>query len=79
MKSIGMFLRSNWNVHDDMATLMWEIVCVTSIEYVPERISNVKANVLDSGKLQQHTGWEAQTSFDEGLLHSREWTRGFFG
>ena len=74
-----MFLRSNWNVHDDMATLMWEIVCVTSIEYVPERISNVKADVLDSGKLQQHTGWEAQTSFDEGLLHSREWTRGFFG
>ena len=77
--SIGMFLRSNWNVHDDMATLMWEIVCVTSIEYVPERVSNVKANVLDASKLQQHTGWEPQVSFDEGLLHTREWLRGSLG
>jgi UDP-glucose 4-epimerase len=67
--------RSNQNMLDEMATLMREIGCAIRIEYVPERVFDVKANVLDSSKLQQHTGWAPQMSFDEGLLQMREWLR----
>ena len=71
--------RSNREVLDEMATLMQEIGCAIRIDYAPERIFDVKANVLDSSKLQQHTGWVPQIGFDEGLLRTREWLRGFLG
>ena len=67
--------RSNRNVLDDMATMMQEIGCAIRIEYAPERVFDVNANVLDSSKLQHHTGWAPQMSFDEGLLQMREWLR----
>jgi len=71
--------RSNRDVLDEIATLMKEIGCAIRIEYEPERVFDVKTNVLDSSKLQQHTGWAQQISFDEGLLHTREWLRGSLG
>lgn len=71
--------RSNRDVLDEMSSLMQEIGCAIRIDYAPERVFDVKANVLDSSKLQQHTGWAPQVSFDEGLLRTREWLRGFLG
>lgn len=71
--------RSNREVLDEMSPLMQEIGCAIRIDYAPERVFDVKTNVLDSGKLQQHTGWVPQISFDEGLLRTREWLRGFLG
>ena len=74
-----MFIRSNWNVPNNMGTLMWEIVCDVSIEYVPERVSNVKACELNCTQFEQGRGWAPQISLDERLLHTREWLRGSLG
>ena len=71
--------RSNRSVLDEMSALMQEIGCAIRIEYAPERVFDVKANVLDCSKLQQHTGWAPQIGFDGGLLRTREWLRGFLG
>lgn len=71
--------RSNREVLDEMATLMQEIGGDIRIDYAPERVFDVKANVLDSSKLRQHTGWVPEIGFDEGLLRTREWLRCFLG
>ncbi len=70
--------RSNREVLSEMAPLMQEIGCVIRIESAPERIFDVKTNVLDSSKLRQHTNWVPQVAFDDGLRRTREWLRCFF-
>ncbi len=71
--------RSNRDVVDAMSSMMREIGCVISINYVPARIFDVQANVLNSSKLIQGTGWVPQVDFEEGLLRTREWLRSFLG
>jgi UDP-glucose 4-epimerase len=39
----------------------------------PERAFDVKANVLDSAKLQMDTGWKPQIGFKEGMVITRDW------
>lgn len=46
------------------------------VEHLPERSFDVKANVLDSTKLQTHTGWKPQIDFGDGLRLTSEWIRG---
>lgn len=69
--------RSNRDVLNDMAPLMQEIGCAIHIENAPERIFDVKTNVLDSSKLRRHTHWVPQVDFDDGLRRTREWLRCF--
>lgn len=45
------------------------------IEHIPERSFDVKANVLDSTKLQTHTGWQPKVDFMDGLRLTYEWLR----
>ena len=66
---------SNRDVINTMTPLLREMGCSVSVEYLPERAFDVKANVLDSTKLQLHTGWKPLIGFDEGLRLTREWLR----
>ncbi|WP_036303331.1 NAD-dependent epimerase/dehydratase family protein [Methylotenera sp. L2L1] len=45
------------------------------VENLPERPFDVKANVLDSTKLQTHTGWKPNVDFMDGLRLTYEWLR----
>jgi UDP-glucose 4-epimerase len=45
------------------------------VENLPARTFDVKENVLDSKKLQDHTGWKPQVEFDEGLNLMYGWLR----
>jgi len=40
---------------------------------LPERTFDVKANVLDSTKLQMDTGWKPLIGFNEGMVITRDW------
>jgi len=42
---------------------------------LPERIFDVKANVLDSSKLQNDTGWRPIVDLSTGLRLTRDWLR----
>lgn len=46
-----------------------------SLEHLPMRAFDVKINVLDSTKLQNHTGWKPHIPPAEGLRHTYEWLR----
>ena len=70
---------SNLEVIEVFKPLMREIGCEVRIEKLPERAFDVKANVLDSSKLQAHTGWKASVEFDDGLRRTREWLRNSSG
>lgn len=43
------------------------------VEYLPERVFDVQTNVLNSNKLQEHTGWKPEVHFSYGLLKTYEW------
>jgi len=70
--------RSNREIIDVLRPLMKEIDCNIIVENLPERVFDVKANVLDSTKLREHTGWEPQVDFAEGLIRTRDWLRSFY-
>ena len=67
--------RTNVEVVEAMAPLMKEIGLDTRIEHLPERVFDVHANVLDSTKLQTHTGWKPEVDFYKGLEMTRDWLR----
>jgi UDP-glucose 4-epimerase len=70
---------SNLEVIEVLKPLMREIGCKVQVENLPERAFDVKANVLDSTKLQEHTGWKARVEFDDGLRRTCEWLRSYRG
>lgn len=66
---------TNHEVIEAFMPMMREIGCNVQIESLPERAFDVKANVLDSTKLQAHTGWKPQIEFGDGLRRTRDWLR----
>jgi UDP-glucose 4-epimerase len=66
---------SNREVIQAMSPLMKQMGLEISVEYLPERTFDVKANVLDSTKLQEQTGWKARVDLNEGLRLTAEWLR----
>lgn len=70
---------SNMDVIKAMAPLMKELGCEVRVEHLPERAFDVKANVLDTTKLQAHTGWKPKVEFDDGLRRTCEWLRDYRG
>lgn len=71
--------RSNMDVIEAISPLMNETGGKILVENLPERPFDVKANVLDSGKLQKDTGWKPKVEFGEGLLRTHAWLRSFHG
>jgi UDP-glucose 4-epimerase len=67
---------SNREVIQSMSPLMKQMGFEMSVEYLPERMFDVKANVLDSTKLQEQTGWRTRVDLREGLRLTAEWLRG---
>ncbi len=65
--------RSNMDVIDEMALLFNEPGYEIIVENLPERVFDVHANVLDSTKLNLHTGWKQKIGFNDGLLKTRDW------
>lgn len=64
---------SNLEVIKLLIPLMDEIGYKVKVENLPERVFDVKANVLDSGKLQMDTGWQPRVDFMEGMVLTRNW------
>ena len=70
---------SNMDVIEAMIPIMEEIGCKAHVEHLPDRIFDVKVNILDSEKIKDHTGWKPKIKFGEGLLRTREWLRNYYG
>lgn len=66
---------SNMDVIKAITPLMEEIGCKVKVEHLPERTFDVRANVLDSTKLQTHTGWKLAVNFKDGLHFTRQWLK----
>jgi UDP-glucose 4-epimerase len=66
---------SNLDVVELLKTLMKKNKDDIRVVNLPERAFDVKANVLDPKKLQEHTGWIQQVGFDSGLRRTFEWLR----
>lgn len=64
---------SNMDVIEAITPMMEDVGYRVNIEHLPERTFDVKANVLDSTKLQQHTGWKPIVDFNDGLHCTRQW------
>lgn len=64
---------SNLEVIQQLIPLMDEIGYEVKVENFPERVFDVKANVLDSGKLQMDTGWQPRVDFIRGMVLTRNW------
>lgn len=67
---IGM---SNLDVIKEIEPLMYEIGHSVQVVNLPERAFDVKANVLDSTKLREHTGWVPEVDFAQGLRLTCKW------
>ena len=67
---IGM---SNLDVIKEIELLMYEIGHSVQVVNLPERAFDVKANVLDSTKLREHTGWVPEVDFAQGLRLTCKW------
>ena len=66
---------SNKEVIQALSPQMKQLGFEVFVEHLPERAFDVKANVLDSAKLQIHTGWKPKVDFGEGLRLTSEWLR----
>lgn len=66
---------SNLDVIEAFKPIMSEIGCDVQVENLPERAFDVKSNVLDSTKLQVHTGWKAEVKLEDGLRLTSDWLR----
>ncbi len=63
------------DVIEIMSPLIKDIGSELRVDHLPERVFDVRTNVLDSKKLGDHTGWKPQIEFREGLLLTRDWLR----
>lgn len=70
--SIGL---SNIEVIQAIKHLISETESEFLIKHEPERIFDVKVNVLDSTKILKHTGWKAQVDFKTGLQLTYDWLK----
>lgn len=70
---------SNQNMLDAMKPLLLGMGVELRVEYLPERPYDVKANVLDSRKLHDCSGWRARIGLEEGLRRTADWLRDVCG
>ncbi len=70
---------SNMDVINAITPLMQDIGCTVNVEHLPERTFDVKANVLDTAKLQALNGWQPKVRFNQGLRFTRDWLMKNYG
>lgn len=66
---------SNLEVLEAIAPLMHDIGCEVHVVNCPERAFDVRANVLDIGKIERDTNWRPNVSMTEGLRLTRDWLK----
>lgn len=66
---------SNLDVIELLTPRLKKIGLSVHIENLPERSFDVQRNVLDSSKLQKHTGWNKKVSFTDGVNNTFEWIK----
>jgi UDP-glucose 4-epimerase len=71
--------RTNMDVVAAISPLLGETGSEIKIEHLPERVFDVQANILDSTKLNSHTGWVPKIEFQDGLLKTRDWLKDRLG
>ena len=59
--------RSNMDVVKMMVPLLEQMGFGVNIRHLPERSFDVRVNILDSTKIQNHTGWQPKIDFAVGL------------
>lgn len=64
---------SNLEIVESLKPLMDEIGHEVRIKNLSERAFDVRANVLDSMKLQINSGWKPVIKFNEGLILTCDW------
>jgi UDP-glucose 4-epimerase len=64
---------SNLEVFNVIEVLMHEINCNVKVSFLPERGDDLKVNILDSTKLQAHSGWAPKVEFYDGMRRTRAW------
>jgi len=64
---------SNMDLLDAMKPIMSDDGCRIGVEHLPERSFDVKANVLDSTKLMNLTGWQPKIPIKQGLRLTKDW------
>jgi UDP-glucose 4-epimerase len=71
--------RSNMDVVQAISLLVVDRGAVALVKHLPERVFDVKTNILDSTKLSSHTGWTPKIEFNDGLVKTRDWLRSYVG
>lgn len=69
---------SNLEMVKILTPIMQEISYKPEVLHLPDRVFDVKANVLDSTKIKIETGWQPKVPLVEGLRLTRDWLRGQF-
>jgi UDP-glucose 4-epimerase len=67
--------RSNRDVLDAIYPFAQELGLEPRVKILPARQFDVEANILDSGKLKQDTGWEAKIPFNVGIERTWQWCK----
>lgn len=70
---------SNRQVLDAMMPMLIDKGLELGVEHLSERASDVRANVLDSRKLLECSGWRPRVSLTEGLQRTVAWLSGSHG
>lgn len=64
---------SNKQVLDLLLPLATAQGLVPQVQVLPERLFDVKVNILDISKMTAHTGWLPALSFEQGLRQTWDW------
>lgn len=67
--------RSNLDVLTAIGPLVAELGKKVQVIHQPERVFDVRVNILDSGNLSRRTGWKLGVGFEEGLLRTFDWLK----
>jgi UDP-glucose 4-epimerase len=58
---------SNLDIINKILEIIGKDAYKVSVENLPERLFDVKSNILDCSKLNNHTGWSPNINLDQGL------------
>ena len=70
---------TNLEIINTARPLLEEIGYSVFLKFLPERTLDVRVNILDSSKLQIHTGWKPCVSIETGLQLTRDWVKACYG
>ena len=67
--------KTNADIVDLIKKMVDSLGYNVQVRNLPERLFDVKANVLNSEKLTKHTGWQPKISLEDGLERTLNWLK----